>query len=436
MPGNDGNNGAAPQQGDYVEVTTGDGKRSAGTLMPHHDFSAGGIIILKLDSGYNIGIKSDDNTAIRVLRRRSVRPGAPASAERGSAQGSGLPAISVLSTGGTIASFVEYETGAVHPALTADCLLGQVPELREFCSPRAKVLYSILSEDMKPQNWAETAKAAADELNSGSRGVVIAHGTDTMGYTAAALSFMLQNLTGPVVLVGSQRSSDRPSSDASGNLIAAARLAAEGNLGEVAIIMHSGTSDDSYAVHRGTRARKMHTSRRDAFRSVNAPLLGSADSKSFSLDEPYAKRAEGKVTVKPSIEPNIALVQFYPGMTAAAFERAVGDSKGVVIAGTGLGHVSSDLIPIVANVTGRGVAVVMASQCISGAVNMNVYQSGRKLRKAGAIPAGDMLPETALVKLMWALGQTADMKEVARLMQKNLAGELSEEKGLSLKEDA
>jgi glutamyl-tRNA(Gln) amidotransferase subunit D len=412
---------AGASAGDYVEIITGDGRRSTGILMPHHEFSASDIVILKLDSGYNIGVKIDARATIRIIARKVEREQVYPVVTQGP-----TPVVSVLSTGGTIASFVDYKTGAVHPALTAEGLVNSIPELLSYCTPRAKVIYSMVSEDMKTEHWQNIAGQIAEELNSGAKGVILPHGTDTMGYTAAILSFMLKELPGPVILVGSQRSSDRPSTDAALNMTAAARLATGSDLGEVVVLMHSGTSDSVCAVHKGTRVRKMHTSRRDAFRSINAQPLGFVKADGIELFGEYRKKTDTKAIAETNLETRVALVQFYPGMTPRSFERQTEGMKGVVIAGTGLGHVSTELHGTIAKAIEDGVIVVMASQCIYGAVNMNVYSSGRKLLKAGVIPAGDMLPETANAKLMWVMGKEQNPGEIKRQMLKNIAGELSE----------
>ncbi|MBA4323461.1 MAG: Glu-tRNA(Gln) amidotransferase GatDE subunit D, partial [Odoribacter sp.] len=302
----------------------------------------------------------------------------------------GKPVISLISTGGTIASYVDYRTGAVHPALTAEDLTFSVPELTENYNVKAKVLFSILSEDMKVEYWKKLAKEVASELNSGADAVIIPHGTDTMGYTSAALSFMLKNLTGAVILVGSQRSSDRPSSDASMNLLSAAKLA-ETDFGEVAVVMHGESSDTYSLIHRGTRVRKMHSSKRDAFKSINEKPIGRID-ENVTFFQDYRRRNEGKTIVNDKIEEKVSLVYFYPGLTPDFFDYTVKNSKGIVIAGSGLGHVSSDLIEIIRKAK---IPIVMTSQCLNGRVNMNVYSTGRDLLNANVIPGEDMLPETA-----------------------------------------
>ncbi|MFQ5910001.1 MAG: asparaginase domain-containing protein, partial [Thermoplasmata archaeon] len=234
---------AGAEVGDYIEVTRGEDSFK-GIVMPHVEFSGKDVLTLKLDNGYNIGLKIDDACMIHLVQRREegkrVEAGYEADPEK--------PTVSVLGTGGTIASYVEYRTGAVFPAEKAKDLVFTVPELADICNIRAKVLYSMFSENMTAEHWKRLASEVASELDSGSRGVVIPHGTDTLGYTAAALSFMLDDLSGPVILVGSQRSSDRPSSDAFLNLTSSARLANE-DLGEVVVVMHGETSDSFCTVH-------------------------------------------------------------------------------------------------------------------------------------------------------------------------------------------
>ncbi len=336
----------------------------------------------------------------------------------------GKPTLSILGTGGTIASYVDYRTGAVHPALTAEELAFSVPELRDHCNVQARVLFSIFSEDMKPRYWRRLAREVAKELNGAAKAVVVPHGTDTLGYSAAALSFMLRDLTGPVILVGAQRSSDRPSSDATLNLLAAARLAPS-DLAEVVVLMHEETSDRALAIHRGTKVRKLHSSRRDAFRSVNEEPLGRVEDGDVHWLQERRRRAEGPVKVDAKMEEEVVLLQTYPGMKPAVFEACAQEARGVVLAGTGLGHVSKDLLPAIRRAVRDGVHVVMATQCLYGRVGMYVYSRGRELLRAGVIPGEDMLPDTALVKLMWVLGHASEAEEVRTLMASNLAGEIN-----------
>ncbi len=411
-----------PQAGDRIRLTDRHGRTFEGILMPHHAFSGDGVVVLKLDNGYNIGIRPAPGSEIEILERGGNKLSSPATS---SVPSDGLPTISIVSTGGTIASFVDYKTGAVHPAMTADDFVRAVPELSRSFNVRTKVPFSILSEDISPAHWIQLAEIVAGELNSGAEGVIIPHGTDTMAYTAAALSFLLPGLPGPVILVGSQRSSDRPSSDATMNLLAAARLT-QTDLGEVVIAMHGTMSDTVVAVHRGTRARKMHTSRRDAFRSMNSSPIAEVEGDEIRFLGDYRKRSGDRAIVSGRLEENVRFFYAHPGLTPDIFAGMVEGANGVVIAGTGLGHVSSALLGKLEEMREKGVPVVMTSQCLNGTVNMNVYSTGRNLMKAGVIPAGDMLPEVALVKLMWALGRTSDINEIRKIMLDNLAGEISD----------
>jgi len=411
-----------PRAGDRIRVTDRHGRTFEGILMPHHAFSGDGIVVVKMDNGYNIGVRPASE--IEILER-AEEPLSSHTGPTADISGDDLPVISIVSTGGTIASFVDYKTGAVHPAMTADDFLTAVPELSKRFNVRTRVPFSILSEDMTPKHWIELAEMVAEELNTGASGVIIPHGTDTMGYTAAALSFLLPELPGPVVLVGSQRSSDRPSSDATMNLLAAARLTQE-NIADVVIAMHETSSDTVVAVHRGTRARKMHTSRRDAFKSINSPVLAEIEGDNVKFLADYRKRKDVRAEVKGGLNENVRLIYSYPGLTPDTFSKMVEGAKGLVIAGTGLGHVSSALVGKLEELRDEGVPVVMTSQCLNGTVNMNVYSTGRNIMNAGVIPAGDMLPETALVKLMWVLSQTSDMMEIKEMMLTPVAGELSD----------
>ena len=406
--------------GDTVAVTTRD-KRFDGVAMPHHAFSGVDVLTVKLANGYNVGIAVADITKLELVSKQT--PTARKAATIPTA--AGKPTIAVLGTGGTIASYVDYRTGAVHPAVTAEELVFSVPELLELANVRARVVYSVYSEDLKPENWQRLAEEAAKELNAGAQAVVIPHGTDTLHFTTAALSFMLKDLTGPVIVVGAQRSSDRPSSDAAMNLISAARLATA-NLGEVVGVMHGETGDTFALIHRGTKVRKMHSSRRDAFRSINAAPLGKVhDDGRVELVPEARPRGKGPVVADTRLDSNVALVHFFPGMRAHQLEALLAESHGAVIAGTGLGHTSHDLIPILTKAIRAGKPVVMTSQTLYGRVGMRVYDTGRDLLSAGVIGGEDMLPETAYVKLMWVLGRTQEPKEIARLLATDVAGEIN-----------
>ena len=408
------------ETGDFVEVTS-DGKSFRGVLMPRNELADDLHIVIKLDTGYNIGIAVGDKTSIGLLERQKAPPKVK---ETEIPLNPDLPTVAILGTGGTIASKIDYKTGAVAPAFSAAELHTAIPELSTVANIRTKMLFNILSEDMTPLHWQTIAREAADDLNSGADGVIVAHGTDTMGYTSAALSFMLTGLGKPVVLVGSQRSSDRPSSDSAMNLLAATKVATADCAG-VFVVMHASISDDYCLIHRGTKVRKMHSSRRDAFRSINALPVGKITDKVEFFGNMDGRR-EGMVKVNERLEPDVALVKIYPGINEEVLKHIFESKRGVVIEGTGLGHLPAGVLPAVERAKVLGVPVVMTTQTLYGRVDMKVYATGRKLLDLGVIPGGDMLPETALVKLMHVLGQTNEPAEISMLMQTNLSGELAD----------
>ncbi len=410
--------------GDMLRVEK-HGQVYEGLLIPRSEYSDETHIVLKLKNGYNIGIEVTSDTTIEKMGK-GTKPAfaAPPKPE----QNQQLPRVTIISTGGTIASRVDYRTGGVRPALTASDLYSVVPELADMAQIDTKILFSIFSENITAQNWTELARAIADQASKQVHGVVIAHGTDTMGYTAAALSFALQNLPFPVVIVGSQRSADRPSSDAATNLIGAVWTAAKAPFAEVTVAMHETTSDDSIIFHKGTKVRKCHTSRRDAFKTINAtPIARMKNREITMLTQDYKKRdASNKVTLKCEFSDKVALLKFYPGMNPAILDWCTCQGyKGIILEGTGLGHVSGKSFEAVHRAVKEGVVVAMASQCLWGRTNMNVYDAGRDLLARGVISLEDMLPETALVKLMWVLGQTEDAEEAKKLLKTNVAGEIS-----------
>jgi len=427
---------AGAQIGDKVRIELkriGGQEVVEGLLIPrYHSGGEENYIVVKLKTGYNLGVRVDAATKVSVLGKGETphftRPALPH-------QKAGLPKVSIISTGGTIASKVDYRTGAVKPALDSEDLYSVVPELADLAEIDAKVLLSVFSENIGPQQWPKIAESAAEQVRAGADGVVIAHGTDTLGYTAAALSFALQGIPAPIVLVGSQRSSDRPSSDAATNLIAATAVAGQAPFAEVVVAMHDWVSDEKVAVHRGTKVRKCHTSRRDAFRSVNARPIAYYDLANRALQlnsEKYVERnRRSDWEVRSKFDPNVALIKFHPGLSVGMIDWATATGyKGIVLEGTGLGHVSDVLFPALERAVKNGIVVGMCSQCIWGRVHMNVYSTGRDLLKIGVLPLGDMLAETALVKMMWAFGQEKDPEKVSKLMVANIANELSDRRSL------
>ena len=401
------------EPGDYVEVYTLKGV-FRGILLPKPEFSDEKIITLKLDNGYNIGIIP---LKMKIIKKRvSVMPKKNTQTKRNTT----LPTISIFGTGGTIASYIDYKTGAVHPALEAEDFALAVPEIRKEANINTTVIFNILSEDMKPKYWLKIARAIKNEIEK-TDGVVVPHGTDTMSYTSAALAFMFPKLSTPVVLVGSQRSSDRPSTDAYLNLLSAVRVA-KSDIGEVVVVMHATSNDGKCYIHRGTRVRKMHTSRRDAFHSINSMPIGEVTNRVKLYDKP-AKRSDETILMD-KLDEKVALIYYYPGMQTEDFENMLDKMHGAIIMGTGLGHISSDFVLTVKKAVRDGLIMGMTSQCLYGSVNLNIYSTGRKLKNAGIIPLGDMLPEVAYVKLMWLLGNYESDK-AREMLAKNIRGEIS-----------
>ena len=415
---------AGCQVGDIIRVTSNENVYE-GILIPRSENSDGKHVVVKLKNGYNVGVHIKPNVKIEKIGKGSKPSFAsPLLPE----QKPELPKAAILSTGGTIASRVDYRTGAVRSALSASDLYGVVPELSDLARIETKIVFNLYSENLTQKHWNKLAQTVAEHIKQGADGVVIAHGTDTMAYTAAALSFALQNLPVPIILVGAQRSSDRPSSDAATNLIAAVQAATRGPFAEVGLAMHETLSDIAISVCRGTKVRKCHTSRRATFKPVNAtPIARVKDQQIIMLTDDYQKRdIAKKLILKPKFSEAVALVKFYPGLNPAVIDWHVENGcKGILLEGSGLGHVSKYCFDAVGNAVKNGVVVALASQCIWGRVNMNVYDTGRDLLTLGVVPLEDMFPETALVKLMWVLGQTRDLEEAKTLLTTNIAGQFS-----------
>lgn len=415
---------AKAEIGDIIRIVK-DGETYEGILIPRSEYGDDKHIVVKLKTGYNIGVSITATTKIEKIgvgvKPTFIPPTLPE-------QKSTLPKVAIISTGGTIASRVDYRTGGVRPALSASDLYSVVPELSEIANIDAEILFSLFSEDIKAKHWAKMAEAVAKHIENGAAGVVMAHGTDTLGYTAAALSFALQDLPVPVIMVAAQRSADRPSSDAATNLIGAVNAAAYAPFAEVAVAIHETTSDKNIVFHRGTKTRKCHTSRRDTFKSINTtPLAKTVNGKITMLTKDYHKRdASRKLSLKPNFDEKAVLIKFYPGLNPEVIDWHVDKGcRGIILEGTGLGHIGSYCFSNIRNAIEKNVLVAMTSQCIWGRLRMTVYNYGRDLLAMGVIPLEDMLPETAIVKLMWSLGQTKDMEEAKKLLTKNIAYEIS-----------
>jgi glutamyl-tRNA(Gln) amidotransferase subunit D len=405
--------------GDRVHVDRG-AATYEGVLMPS---TTADHLVIKLEGGYNVGVDRKDADA--ELLETDVHDVEEAQAAEGISEitfEEELPTIALISTGGTIASTVDYRTGAVTAQFDAEDVLRAVPELAGRANYRGRVVANILSENMTPEVWAELAEAVYEEIENGADGVVVMHGTDTMQYTASALSFMLDTPV-PVVFTGSQRSADRPSSDNVMNAVCAVE-AAKADHSEVLLCMHATESDDYCALHRGTRVRKNHTSRRNAFETVGAKPLGKIEWETGDLTfrRPAANRGADDPHLAADLDTDVELVKFVPGTSPDFLDIADGAS-GVVLEGTGLGHVNTEWIDRIDELVDDGTTVVMTSQCLEGRVCDRVYDTGRDLLEAGVVEAGDTLPATAYVKLMWSLANVGSVEET---MRRPIAGELQE----------
>ena len=392
-----------------------------GILLDRPEDADDGYLVLKLSSGYNIGIAIDNTTAELIEKGDKPKIGY---GESEIPHDETKQNISIVSTGGTVSSVIDYRTGAVHPKFTASDLVKANPELLDYANYNVKALYNILSENMKPEYWVKAAEEIANDISEGADGVVIAHGTDTMHYTSAALSFMLKTPV-PIIITGAQRSSDRPSSDANINLIDSV-IAAKSDIAEVCVCMHGSLNDEYTYLHKGTKVRKMHTSRRDTFRSINAQPIAKIENKKVNInpDYPYVKRGENELELNNNVEEKVGFVKSFPGISEEFIEYHIDKGyKGLVIEGTGLGHVPNNLIDSFKRARDENIPVIMTSQCLYGRVNMNVYSTGREILDAGVISGLDMTPETTYVKLCWVLGQSEDYNEVKEIMHKNIAGE-------------
>jgi len=397
-----------------------------GIILPRSETSDAKHVVLKLSNGYNIGINVNQIMSINEIAHKEAQYKIP---EKDFPYDDGKPKVKLLGTGGTIASRLDYRTGAVIPAFSPGELYGSVPELADICNLETEKLFGVFSENMGPEQWKKTAEAIGDEISRGIDGIVIGHGTDVMHHTSAILSFMVQGSPVPIVMVGSQRSSDRPSSDAALNLIHAVKAASESDIAEVIVSMFGPTSDQYGLLHRGTRVRKMHSSYRSTFRTIgDIPIAVIDREKITPLREDYKKRRRDKnVVINTAFEEKVSIVYYYPNMMPDIIDTLIDKGyRGIVIAGTGLGHVNKPVYPALKRAQDAGVAIYMTVQTLWGYVQMYVYETGREMMDLGVIPTANMLPEVAYVKLAWALGQTDDLQKVKEIMLNPIAGEITE----------
>ncbi|NPD85337.1 Glu-tRNA(Gln) amidotransferase subunit GatD [Lentimicrobium sp. L6] len=396
-----------------VETTRGSFE---GTVLPRAENDDDFHIVMKIITGYNVGVDVNTITAMKETGYKKANYKIP---EKEFPYTEGLPKVKLFGTGGTIASRLDYRTGAVIPAFSPGELYGAVPELADICNLETEKVFAVFSENMGPKQYIALAKAIGREIERGVDGIVIGHGTDTLHHTGAALTFMVQNSPVPIVLVGSQRSSDRPSSDAALNLMHAMFTAGHSDIAEVMVCMFGPTSDDYGLLHKGTRVRKMHSSYRSTFRTIGDTPLARVNRESIMpIKKEYNHRRKDKnVTILPYFSEKVTMLYYYPAMQPDVLDAMVDAGyKGIVFVGTGLGHVNKELYPAIERAHKKGVHMYMTLQTLWGYVHMFVYDTGRDMMARGIIPAGNMLPETAFVKLGWALGQTDDQEEVKKLM--------------------
>lgn len=431
--------------GDSVMIETNNATHF-GILIPRYEYADDNHLVLKLKSGYNIGIKIGKIKSIKKITEKldpNIKPDtnykykdyfSDKNTDQNFSQ-SQLPNLSLLSTGGTISSKIDYRTGGVMAALTAKELNDSIPELTRIANIDPEVVLSEYSENIKPEHWSLIARKVANNILSGKYdGIIVSHGTDTMHYTSAALSFALQNLPIPVILVGAQRSSDRPSSDASLNLIGACTFATRSKFSGVFVAMHYSISDEVIACHIGTRVRKNHTSRRDAFHSIDVYPFSLIKKDQIEISRQYAdlkfqernKNLE-RMVVRPNFENKVSLLKFYPGFDCRMIDYCVDlGHKAIILEGTGLGHINKECFSQIKNAVNKGIIIFMTSQCIWGRTALTVYDTGRDLLNLGVIPLSNMTSETALVKAMWCFGNFTDEKEVIKTMTSNIANEFTD----------
>ncbi len=419
-----------PKTGDYVKIET-DESAYEGMLMPRPDILEDDTLVLKLESGYNIGIKK--NKIKKLKKIKDYKPGQIK--KKPLKERKDLPAVSILSFGGTISSKVDYRTGGTYADYTAEDLVEMIPEISETANIKAEMIMGKMSEDFSPKDWNIMADKIKEEIEGGADGVVITQGTDTLHYSSSAMSFMLQGLPVPIVFTASQRSIDRGSSDAFMNLFCAVSTAANFDGAEVLTCLHGTSSDDYCLLIRGNKVRKMHTSRRDAFRPVNSIPLAKVYSNGIieKIHDNYKNRdKDSKVQCKKGFFKKTGLLYVYPGFDPRIIDYYIDKGyKGMVIGATALGHVNSqgedNVIPYIEKAINKGMVFVIASQTLYGSTHRYVYSNLRKLSiQLGCEFAEDCTPEVAYVKLGWALSNTRGPEEAKALFNKNIAYEFSE----------
>jgi len=329
--------------------------------------------------------------------------------------------ICLLFAGGTIGMVKNPGTGVLEPATDSADIIRDFPEIQKHIQLDFKMVVNIDSSNMTPDIWTEIAKKIHKYYDKYD-GFVVAQGTDTMAYTASALSFALQNLSKPVVFTGSLIPLTDIASDGRNNLIYACLTAAM-DIAEVSIAFAN-------KIIRGNRAKKYHESFVDVFHSPNYPYLGELGRPTV-LHSWRKKRRKRILKFTPDFESNVSLLKIFPGFHADIIDSAMArGTKGIVLEGFGPGNVpflENSIIPQIEKAIKQNIPVVISTQLEKGKTNLHAYEAGFKAAKVGAISAKDMTSEAALTKLMWALAKTNKLPEIKRIMESNLAGELEDE---------
>ncbi len=416
---------AAFNFGDLIEIIFKDKKINGEFIKFDSDKK---LVIIKLKSGYDIALPSGEVSSARLLKK-----GAGEMAMTGKSEhiNQSNPDLSLITTGGTISSKIDYKTGGVSPSVPSEYYFQITPGLKDFGKIEVNPVMNVLSENMKPSDWVKIARAAYTSINNGAKGVIVTMGTDTMHYAAAAMSFLLNPLSVPIVFTGAQRSTDRGSTDASTNLLLSAMTASRWGGGESVICMHATPNDDYNFILRGNRARKMHSERRDAFRPINTKPLGRVFLDGRIEAAPWFIEKAKETVLNPKIDDKVRMIVSYPGMKGEQITDAIREGvHGLILVGTGFGNLPLDdpsVRKALSKADSEGIPLAVTSQTIYGPTNRFVYSTMREISaRKNIVYLGNMITETALVKMMFVLGQTKKVEEVKRLMEKPLAGESSD----------
>jgi glutamyl-tRNA(Gln) amidotransferase subunit D len=409
-----------PEVGDLIRIETHTGQ-FVGNFIKYDN--SGEIVVIKLDSGYDVALKKSEIKALSIIEQL----GRTASEAKESSDKNGD--ISIITTGGTISSKIDYKTGGVSPTVPPSYYLKLAQGMQKYGSVGVREAMNIWSENMKPSDWVKIAKEAYDAIKSGSVGVIVTMGTDTMHYVSSALSFMLNPLSAPIVFTGAQRSPDRGSSDASSNLLLSAIVASRWSGGESVICMHANMNDDSNLILRGNKVRKMHTERRDTFRPINTKPLGRVypDGSIEKLSDWRPRSKETKLDTK--LDEKVKLIMSYPSLGGDIIDYYLDmGMHGLVLMGTGFGNLplgDRTVRKALKRANDSGIPIAITSQAMYGSTNKFVYSPLRELSNLdNTIYLGDMLSETAYVKLMFVLGKTRKLEKVRELMTSSLSGEI------------